>query len=96
MRVLKFLEVNVAKMSQKEYLEIVYNLDDCSSEYSNNLKLGGLRLGQSILFVSKNKNFYRISLISSNKQLNAQVEDMVIYYYNVRVEEKEVIVSNQT
>lgn len=76
MGVLRFEEVDIIGLNENEYLNIIYNWNremtnevdpDCRRQYASNLKIGGLRLGQSVLFVSKSKNVYRISLISSNK-----------------------------
>jgi hypothetical protein len=49
--------------------------------YGNNMKLGGFRLGQSIILVSKNATTYFIGLVSTNSQINPNVEDLIIYHY---------------
>ena len=70
--------------------------DRCQRKvYGNNLKVGGLRLGQSVIFVSRNGAQYFIGLISTNSQINANLEEMIIYHYSIKTADGKTTYSSE-
>ncbi|EGR27009.1 kelch motif family protein, putative [Ichthyophthirius multifiliis] len=65
-------------------------------QYGNNIKFAGLRLGQSVLFISKNKSnsILNVGLISSNIKINPNLQELIIFVYSYDVKKKQYLTEN--
>ncbi|KAL4481014.1 hypothetical protein ABPG72_014482 [Tetrahymena utriculariae] len=60
------------------------------AQYGNNIKLAGLRLGQNVLFISKNKtyNILNVGLISSSGKINPNLQECIIFLFSIDMKKK--------
>jgi len=64
------------------------------NEYAFNLKVAGLRLGKSVIYVSRHEDELSIGFISIDKRFNPNIHRNHVFYYSVRKSTGEYLTSN--
>jgi hypothetical protein len=64
------------------------------NEYAFNLKVAGLRLGKSVIYVSRHEDELSVGFISIDKRFNPNIHRNHVFYYSVRKSTGEYLTSN--
>lgn len=67
---------------------------DPSCSFALHLKMGGLYLGQSLLFMTRQKEIVTYILLSSRSQINYEVDQFFYYFYSYDLDNKTYLTQN--
>jgi len=90
-------EESVASAEYQESIDPNLNFDKMRkrlNEYAFNLKVAGLRLGKSLIYLSRHEDELSVGFISIDKRFNPNIHRNHVFYYSVRKSTGEYLTAN--